>query len=61
LRRNSELFDAKKGEAKEIPWNFAKFLVDSEGKVVSYHDPRVLPNELEKNIEEIIRKADAKQ
>jgi glutathione peroxidase len=56
-RRNSDLYDAKKGEAKEIPWNFAKFLVDSEGKVVSYHDPRVLPNELEKYIEAIIKKA----
>ena len=31
LRRNSELYDTKKGEVKEIPWNFAKFLVDSEG------------------------------
>ena len=57
LRRNSELFDAKKGEAKEIPWNFSKFLVDSEGKVVSYHDPRILPNDLEKNIEAILKKA----
>lgn len=61
LRRNSELFDAKKGEAKEIPWNFAKFLVDSQGRVVSYHDPRVLPNDLEKNIQEIIKRADQGQ
>ncbi len=28
LRSNSELFDAKKQEVKEIPWNFAKFIVD---------------------------------
>ena len=25
--------------ADVIPWNFAKFLVNSEGKVVSYHEP----------------------
>ena len=61
LRRNSELFDAKKGEAKEIPWNFSKFLIDSEGKVVSYHDPRILPNDLEKNIEAILKKAAEKE
>jgi glutathione peroxidase len=61
LRRNSELFDAKKGEAKEIPWNFSKFLVDSEGKVISYHDPRISPNDLEKNIEAILKKAAEKE
>ena len=37
LRLNSSLYDPKKGEAKEIPWNFAKFLVNSRGEVVSYH------------------------
>ena len=29
LRNNSQLYDAKKKTAKEIPWNFAKFLVNS--------------------------------
>jgi glutathione peroxidase len=52
LRNNSELYDAKKKEAKEIPWNFAKFIVDRNGKVVSYHNPKVDPNDLIKNIEE---------
>lgn len=28
LRMNSELHDREKKEVKEIPWNFAKFLVD---------------------------------
>ena len=28
LRTTSELYDAKKSEVKEIPWNFAKFLLD---------------------------------
>ena len=31
LRSHSELYDKDKGEAREIPWNFAKFLVDSNG------------------------------
>ncbi|TNV75371.1 hypothetical protein FGO68_gene9634 [Halteria grandinella] len=30
----------------EISWNFAKFLVNSEGKVVSYHDPDTEPNSI---------------
>jgi glutathione peroxidase len=31
LRYHSELNDKKKGEVKEIPWNFAKFLVNEQG------------------------------
>ena len=32
--------------AGEIPWNFAKFLCDQNGKVVRYWGPRTSPNEL---------------
>ena len=39
LRTNSELYDRNKEEAKEVPWNFAKFLVNRAGLVVSYHRP----------------------
>ena len=39
LRNNSELFNMKKGVTKRIPSNFAKFLVNSQGKVVRYFDP----------------------
>ena len=31
LRVNSELYDKKKKKAKEIPWNFAKFLISADG------------------------------
>ena len=40
LRVNSELYDAAKKQAKEIPWNFAKFIIDSEGKVLKYFGPK---------------------
>ena len=43
LRRNSELYDAQKQVAGEIPWNFAKFLVDKDGKVVKYFGPQTEP------------------
>ncbi len=39
LRNNSELFDSKTGEAKVIPWNFAKFLINSKGEVFKFFSP----------------------
>lgn len=52
LRCNSELWDKKKQRAKEIPWNFAKFLVNPEGKVLGYYDPRINPLMLINDIQE---------
>ena len=43
LRQNSELYDKTDGKALQIPWNFAKFLVDGNGKVFKYFPPRVNP------------------
>ena len=37
LRVNSEL--NKKGKVGSIPWNFTKFLVNKEGKVVQMYEP----------------------
>ena len=31
LRAKSSLFDQKKKVAKEVPWNFTKFLVSGDG------------------------------
>ena len=36
----------QKKVAGEIPWNFAKFLVNDKGEVVKYWGPRTSPNEL---------------
>ena len=55
LRSNSELYDTSKKEVKEIPWNFAKFLVDRDGKVVSYHDPKQDWNSLISRIEALLK------
>lgn len=35
---------------KNIPWNFAKFLVNRDGKVVNFYSPKVTPNEMMKDI-----------
>jgi glutathione peroxidase len=52
LRNNSELYNPKRKEAREIPWNFAKFIVNREGKVASYHRSNVSPKELSSLIED---------
>jgi glutathione peroxidase len=39
LRSNSELYDPKTQTAKVIPWNFAKFFVQPDGKVIKYYPP----------------------
>ena len=53
-RYNSSLFNAKRNLVSEIPWNFAKFFLNSEGKVVSYHTPQELPESLEGKIKEML-------
>ena len=37
-----------------IKWNFTKFLVDRDGKVIDRFAPTVTPEKLEKNIEEVL-------
>ena len=55
LRCKSELYDESSGKAKEIPWNFAKFLVDRSGKVVAYYSPQTEPNHLKAMIESMLK------
>ena len=51
LRLNSELYDKKKKKSKEIPWNFAKFLISADGQIIKYYSPRVDPIGVVKDIE----------
>jgi len=39
---------------KSIKWNFTKFLVDRQGKVVRRYPPNITPASLEKDIEELL-------
>lgn len=45
LRMNSRL------NSTRIGWNFGKFLIDREGKVVNYYGPRTEPNAVVADIE----------
>jgi len=53
LKKNSSLFNAETGVTGDIPWNFAKFLVDSNG-TVQYFGPKTTPEELEAPIKTVL-------
>ena len=53
LKKNTPEFNTNEG-LKNIPWNFAKFLVDKDGKVVKYFSPRENPNEMIAEIEKLL-------
>ena len=56
LRTTSELWREKGQVAKNIPWNFAKFVINSEGKVVGYFDPKQEPKDCVEMIEKLLEK-----
>ena len=42
------------GDDELIPWNFTKFLVDREGKLVRRYEPKVTPDQLAGDIEALL-------
>ena len=52
LRMNSQLKTGNR--AKEIQWNFAKFLIDRYGKVEGYYEPSIEPATLEPKIRTLL-------
>ncbi|CAI2381617.1 unnamed protein product [Moneuplotes crassus] len=53
-KRNSSLHDSSTETTGDIPWNFAKFLINSDGEVVEYFDPEKQPEECIPKIEELL-------
>ena len=53
LKENSQDMKTESG-LKNIPWNFAKFLVNSEGKVVGFYPPKVNPKDIESEINKLL-------
>ena len=45
LKSNTKEMNTEKG-LKNIPWNFGKFLVDANGKVINFYSPKVTPKEM---------------
>ncbi len=46
--------ETNSGFEGEIEWNFQKFLVDKNGKVVKRYSPKSTPSEIEKEIESFL-------
>lgn len=53
LKDKSELNKEEKGLGN-IPWNFAKFLMDGEGKTVKFYHSTVKPKEIEGDINKLL-------
>ncbi len=45
---------------QRIKWNFTKFLVDGEGKVIKRYSPRVKPHKIAQDIEKLLQKYNRK-
>ncbi|MEK3713237.1 MULTISPECIES: glutathione peroxidase [unclassified Paenibacillus] len=41
--------------SKSIKWNFTKFLVDQEGRVLKRFSPQTTPDQIEEDIEKLLR------
>ena len=54
LRTNSGLFDKESEQTGMIPWNFSKFLVDRDGKVVKFYDVTIYPENIIPDIEKLL-------
>lgn len=55
LRANSDLYDAKGQNIKSVPWNFTKFLVSANGKVIKFYSPDEPPKKMENDIESLLQ------
>jgi glutathione peroxidase len=54
LKFKSADFNKGETELKNIPWNFGKFLTDSEGKVIRFYKPDEDPTKMIPEIEKLL-------
>jgi glutathione peroxidase len=55
LKSNSTQMNTPNG-LRNVPWNFGKFLVDRDAKVVGFYEPKVKPKDMLNDIEALLRK-----
>ena len=53
-RFNSPLHNKKNGLTQQCPWNFTKFVINKEGHVAGYFDPKQKPYNAEKLIKDLL-------
>lgn len=54
LKAGSSDLNLNDESLKNIPWNFSKFLLDNEGKVIKFYGPRVTPKDIESDVEKLL-------
>lgn len=54
LKLQSGKFGSDTKALQDIPWNFAKFLVDNNGKVLSFYPHNIEPNQIEKDFQKYL-------
>ena len=52
--RTKSILNNLNGTARAIPWNFAKFLLNKKGQVLSYLDPRMELDTMRPVIDQLI-------
>lgn len=52
LRKSSDMWNGS--QAKVIPWNFSKFIVDRDGNVVKHYDQKPAPEEFRGELEALL-------
>lgn len=55
LRNHSELYNSKTGQADVIPWNFAKFILNSKGEVTHFFKPSKDISDVRKAVMELLK------
>jgi glutathione peroxidase-family protein len=53
LKQNSS-FNEGDGKLGDITWNFGKFLINNEGKVINYYGPKTAPSKMVEDIEKAL-------
>jgi len=54
LKANSRQMRDNSG-VKNVPWNFGKFLVDYEGRVIRFYGPTIKPSLILQEIEPVLK------
>lgn len=55
LKKDTNLYDEKKkAKVSDVPWNFAKFLVDKDGQVVKFYAPGIPPFDIKDDIVKLL-------
>ena len=55
LRTQSILHDTAAKKTKGITWNFSKFLLNKDGKVVKYYVPEIAAIKIKPDIQELLK------